>query len=89
MASYNTQKFSQIMLENSLKHELYFLKPTIADKLKATWKLSFNDVLNYLVNFYKKNSEIEKYAAILVPGPRTVAKLGAIVLSKREVIDYW
>lgn len=85
MASYNTQKFSQIMLENSLKHELYFLKPIIADKLKATWKLSFNDVLNYLVNFYKNNSESQKLPRIILPPPRTVISLGDIILPTPEV----
>ena len=86
---YNKQNFSQIMLNNSLKRELYFLKPIIAEKLKATWKLSFNDVLDYLVIFYKKNCESQKNPTIVIPGPITVINPGDIILPEREVINYW
>lgn len=89
MINYNTKKFSQIMLRNSLKHELYYLKPFIAKKIKATWNLSFSDVLDYLIDFYKKNSGSEKLPSIVVPVPKTVVRLGNIVVSQKEVIDNW
>lgn len=77
------------MLKNALKHELYILKPIIAEKLKATWKLSFNDVLDYLVIFYKKNCESQKNPTIVIPGPTAVINPGDIILPEREVINSW
>lgn len=89
MVSYNTQKFSQIMLTHTLKHDLYSLRPSIVEKIKATWNLSFSDIVAYLIDFYKNNSESEKLPTIVIPGPRPVVSLGNIILSGREVINSW
>jgi len=89
MINYNAQKFSQIMLRNSLKDELYLLKSIVAKKINATWNLSFGDVLKHLIDFYKANSKSDQESTIIVAGHTTVFSRGSIILPKKRVIGSW
>ena len=47
------------MIHRLLKRELDQLKVTIAKEMNATWKLSYNDVITYLIENYKESRRIE------------------------------
>lgn len=51
--------FSQLMINNSLKHELDRLKLVVAKKILATWNLSYGDVISYLVEQFDQTQKIE------------------------------
>lgn len=47
------------MINKSLKHELDQLKDIVTIETKATWVLSYGDVLSYLINEFKNSRTIE------------------------------
>ncbi len=51
--------FAQIMINKLLKNELDQLKNTIAKEMNATWKLSYSDVIKYLIKNFKESRRIE------------------------------
>lgn len=52
MKRFSRKKFSQIMLHNNLKLKLDQLKIEIHKEISVPWKLSYADVISYLVNQY-------------------------------------
>jgi len=59
MKRFSRKWFSQIMIHRLLKRKLDQLKVTIAKETNATWKLSYNDVITYLIKNYKESRRIE------------------------------
>ena len=51
--------FAQIMINKLLKNELDQLKITFAKEMNATWKLSYSDVIKYLIKNFKESRRIE------------------------------
>ena len=51
--------FAQIMINKLLKNELDQLKNIIAKEMNATWKLSYSDVIKYLIKNFKESRRIE------------------------------
>ena len=47
------------MINKLLKNELDQLKITIAKEMNATWKLSYSDVIKYLIKNFKESRRIE------------------------------
>jgi len=89
MKRFSRKLFSQIMINNSLKDELYLLKSIVAKKINATWNLSFGDVLKHLIDFYQENSKSDQESTIIVAGHTTVFSRGSIILPKKRVIGSW
>ena len=89
MKRFSRQKFSQIMISNSLKNQLYLLKPIVAKKINAVWYLSFGDVLYYLIDYYQKHPEPEVLPNLVVSGRKTVFNHRSIIIPKKEVIGKW
>ena len=59
MKRFSRKWFAQIMIHRLLKRELDQLKVTIAKEMNATWKLSYNDVITYLIKNFKQSRRIE------------------------------
>jgi len=52
--------FAQIMINKLLKNELDQLKITIAKEMNATWKLSYGDIIQFLIQKYEESRRIEE-----------------------------
>jgi len=59
MKRFSRKWFAQIMIHRLLKRELDQLKVTITKEMNATWKLSYNDVITYLIKNFKESRRIE------------------------------
>jgi len=59
MKRFSRKWFAQIMINKLLKRKLDQLKVTIAKEMNATWKLSYNDVITYLIKNFKESRRIE------------------------------
>ena len=59
MGRFNKNWFAQIMIHRLLKRELDQLKVTITKEMNATWKLSYNDEIKFLIKNFKESRRIE------------------------------
>ena len=59
MKRFSRKWFSQIMINKLLKRELDQLKFIIAKEMNATWKLSYNDEIKFLIKKFKESRRIE------------------------------
>jgi len=59
MQRFSRKWFSQIMIHKLLKRELDELKSTVSMEISSDWKLSYGDVISYLVKEFKKSRQIE------------------------------
>ena len=59
MKRFSKKWFSQIMVNKLLKKELDQLKIIIGNEMRATWKLSYNDVIKQLIENFKESRRIE------------------------------
>ena len=68
MKRFSRRTFSQIMLSKKLKLNLDKLKSHITKEISATWNLSYNDVISYLIDEYtkSKNSEYQLEEKLIV-----------------------
>jgi len=84
------------MIKKSLKVDLDQLKNIISKQKSVTWSLSYGDVINYLVNEFKKNPSItrKKYSTnvrsgLFVSIPLTKKELNVgIKLEKKNLVSY-
>ena len=61
MKRFSRNRFSEIMINNVLKKELYDLKQPVKKEAAMTWKrISYGDVISYLVKEFKKSRDIEE-----------------------------
>ena len=51
--------FTQIMIHRLLKRELDQLKVIITKEMNATWKLSYNDEIKFLIKKFNESRRIE------------------------------
>ena len=72
MKRFSRRNFSQIMINNSLKHELDKLKSIVSKEVLSSWNLSYGDVISFLVNQFmnsrKQEYDLEKKLRKLPPG---------------------
>ncbi|MCH7560376.1 MAG: hypothetical protein IIC67_03235 [Thaumarchaeota archaeon] len=59
MKRFSRKWFAQIMIHRLLKRELDQLKFIIAKEMNATWKLSYNDEIKFLIKNFKESRRIE------------------------------
>jgi len=55
MRRFSKKWFSQIMIHKLLKRELDELKSIVTIEISANWKLSYGDVILYLIKDFKKS----------------------------------
>ena len=60
MKRFSKKWFSQIMINKSLKSELDNIKPIVSIETNANHKLSYGDIITFLVKHYKK--ELKEYS---------------------------
>lgn len=59
MKRFSRRNFSQIMINNSLKHELDQLKSIVSKEVLSSWNLSYGNVISFLVNQFMKSRKQE------------------------------
>ncbi len=59
MGKFNKFWFKQIMLPKLIKQQLSELKSIVAIETNATHKISYGDVILFLLNKYKESKQIE------------------------------
>ena len=59
MKRFSRKWFTQIMIHRLLKRELDQLKVIITKEMNATWKLSYNDEIKFLIKKFKESRRIE------------------------------
>jgi len=59
MKRFSRRWFTQIMIHRLLKSELDQLKKIVTIETNVNYKLSYGDVIKYLLNYYKKNKRLE------------------------------
>jgi len=58
MKRFSRKWFSQIMIHRLIKHELDQLKELVALETSVAWKLSYGDVIKYLISEYKNSRKV-------------------------------
>jgi len=59
MKRFSRKWFAQIMIHRLLKRELDQIKFVIAKEMNATWKLSYNDEIKFLIKNFKESRSTE------------------------------
>jgi len=59
MKRFSKKWFAQIMIHRLLKRELDQIKFVIAKEMNATWKLSYNDEIKFLIKNFKESRRTE------------------------------
>ena len=89
MKRFSRRNFSQIMINNSLKNELYQLKKIIKLETKSKFDLSYNDVVDSLVkNYYKPKRYVypieRKILAVIPLKPVTTLSVSSKLENKTK-----